>query len=80
MKLNSAALIQETRRRLTPEWKRSENLGTIEAVEKGWKAWIFSVRNRMQFAANTFGLVALSIIFDGLNDLELAESAAKPVE
>ena len=41
---------------------------------------MFSVRNRMQFAANTFGLIALAIIFDGLNDLALAESAEKPVE
>jgi len=34
----------------------------------------------MQFAANTFGLIALAIVFEGLNDLALAESAAKPVE
>jgi len=34
----------------------------------------------MQFAANTFGLIALAIIFDGLNDLALAESAAEPAE
>jgi len=34
----------------------------------------------MQFAANTFGLITLAIIFDGLNDLALAEAAAKPVE
>lgn len=46
----------------------------------GWTAWIFSVRNRMQFAANTFGLIALCIIFDGLNDLAQAESEAKPVD
>ena len=80
MQLNSSALVRETRRRLTPRWKRSENVGTIEAIETAWRAWMFSVRNRMQFAANTFGLIALAIIFDGLNDLALAESAAKPVE
>ena len=80
MKLNSSALIRETRRRLAPDWKRSENIGTIQAIEWGWRAWIFSVRNRMQFAANSFGLIALAVIFDGLNDLALAESTAQPVE
>lgn len=80
MQLNSTALVHETRRQLTQGWKRSENVGTIEAIKTAWSAWIFSVRNRMQFAANTFGLIALAIIFDGLNDLALAESAAEPAE
>lgn len=80
MQTNSSALVQETRRRLAPNWKRSENVGTIEAVKMAWRAWMFSVGNRMQFAANTFGLIALGIIFEGLNDLALGESATKPVE
>ena len=41
---------------------------------------MFSVRNRMQFAANTFGLIALAVVFDGLNDLASAESVEKPIE
>ncbi|KAF9651464.1 RdRP-domain-containing protein, partial [Thelephora ganbajun] len=69
MNLNSSALVHETRRRLTQGWKRSENIGMIEAMKKAWRAWMYSVRNRMQFGANTFGLIALAIIFDGLNDL-----------
>ena len=77
MQLNSSALTHETRRRLTPGWKRSENLGTVEAIRRAWVAWVFSVRNRMQFAANTFGMIALNIIFDALNDLALAEAEAK---
>ena len=77
MQLNSSALAHETRRRLTPGWKRSEKLGTVEAIKRAWVAWIFSVRNRMQFAANTFGMLALNIIFDGLNDLALADAEAK---
>ena len=75
MRLNSTALAHETRRRLTPGWKRSENLGTVEAIKRGWVAWIFSIRNRAQFAANTFGMIALAIIFDGLNTLALAAEA-----
>jgi len=80
MQLNSSALVHETRRRLTSGWKRSENIGTIDAIKKAWRAWLFSIRNRMQFAANTFGLIALAIVFEGLNDLASAESAAEPVE
>jgi len=80
MQLNSSALSHETRRRLTPGWKRPEDIGRINAIETAWSAWIFSVRNRMQFAANTFGLIALAIIFDGLNDIaSAAESVAEPV-
>ena len=80
MNLNTGALVQETRRRLAPEWKRSEKIGTMDAIKWGWRAWMFSVRNRMQFAANTFGLIALVMVFEGLNDLALVESEAKPVE
>ena len=80
MQLNSSALAYETRRRLTPGWKRSENLGTVEAIKRAWVAWMFSVRNRMQFAANTFGMIALAMIFEGLNDIALAKSQAIPVE
>lgn len=80
MQLNSNALASETRRQLTKGWKRSETLGATKAIEEAWRAWNYSVRNRMQFGANAFGLIALAIIFDVLNDLALAESAAKPVE
>lgn len=80
MQTNSSALVQETRRRLAPNWKRSENVGTIGAIKMAWRAWMFSVGNRTQFAASTFGLIALAIVFEGLNDLALAESTAKPVE
>jgi len=80
MKLNSTALANETRRQLTKGWERSRDLGAIEAIEEAWRAWIYSVRNRMQFGANSFGLIALALIFDVLNDLALAESAAKPME
>lgn len=80
MQLNSSALVSETRRQLTKGWKRPEEVGAIDAIKMAWRAWIFSIRNRMQFAANTFGLIALAIVFEGLNDLALAESAAKPVE
>lgn len=80
MQLNTTALVQETRRRLAPGWRRSENIGTIGAIEQGWRAWIFSVMNRMQFAGNTFGLIALTMVVEGLNDLASPEPEAKPVE
>jgi hypothetical protein len=54
--------------------------GRLGLFKMAWRAWMFSVGNRMQFAANTFGLIALGILFEGLNDLALAEAAEKPVE
>jgi len=80
MQLNSTALVRETRRQLAPELKRSENIGTVNAIKRGWIAWMFSVRNRMQFAANSFGLLALATVFDGLDDLASAADQAKHVE
>jgi len=80
MQTNAGALATEIRRQLTKGWKREETLGAIEAIEDAWRAWIYSVRNRAQFGASSFGLIALAIIFEVLNDLALAESAEKPAE
>ena len=80
MQLNSTALAHETRRRITKGWKRTETVGAIDAMKRAWRAWIFSVRNRMQFAANTFGLIALAVIFDVLNDFASSESAEQTAE
>jgi di/tricarboxylate transporter len=84
MQLNSTVLAHETRRQLTKGWKRTERLvvidAAIEAMKWAWRAWIYSVRNRTQFAASTFGLIALAVIFDALNDLASAESAEKQAD
>ncbi|KZT71262.1 RdRP-domain-containing protein [Daedalea quercina L-15889] len=36
---------------------------------QAWRAWDFSVRNKTAFGANTFGLIALRVIFDTLERL-----------
>jgi RNA-dependent RNA polymerase len=45
-------------------------LGRVRLLELGWKAWNFSVYKREEFGANSFGLIALSVIFDCLDRLE----------
>lgn len=67
MRLNASSLFHETKRRLTKDWE--EGVGAEKALAIAWSAWQHSATNRSQFGANSFGLVALSVIFDALEAL-----------
>ncbi|EIN07212.1 RdRP-domain-containing protein [Punctularia strigosozonata HHB-11173 SS5] len=40
------------------------------SLERAWTAWCLSVRKQHEFGANSFGLIALAIIFDCKEELE----------
>jgi RNA-dependent RNA polymerase len=67
MRLNASSLVYETRRQLTSEW--NDGVGAEKALRFAWKAWKYSAENSAQFGANSFGLVALGVIFDALDAL-----------
>jgi len=46
--------------------------GRVRLLELAWRVWNFSVYKREEFGANSFGLIALSVIFDCLDRLELS--------
>jgi len=65
MRLNASSLVNETRRQLTAEW--DDGVGAEKALGFAWKAWKYSLENHAQFGANSFGVVALGVIFDALD-------------
>jgi RNA-dependent RNA polymerase len=73
MKLNASSLVHETRRQLTAEW--NDGVGAEKALGSAWTAWEYSVENRVQFGANSFGLVALGVIFDALDAITKSKEA-----
>jgi len=66
MRHHVGTLIQDIKHTLKP---KDEGTSIIQALELAWQAWKFSVHKREEFAANSFGIIALSIIFDCFNDL-----------
>lgn len=38
--------------------------GLMDALQTGWNAWAFSVQRLNEFGANSFGLLALGVIFE----------------
>ena len=44
--------------------------GRVRLLGIGWRAWNFSICKREEFGANSFGLIALSVILDCLDHLE----------
>ena len=64
-------LVQDIKRGLKP---KDDGTSIIQALQVAWKAWNFSVKNREEFAANSFGIIALSTIFDCFDNLSYTES------
>lgn len=42
----------------------------VRLLELGWRAWNASIHKREEFGANSFGLIALMVVFDCLDHLE----------
>jgi RNA-dependent RNA polymerase len=77
MRLNASSLFHETKRQLTKDWE--DGVGAEKALAFAWSAWQYSATNRSQFGANSFGLVALCVIFDALDaiaTIQARETAA----
>jgi RNA-dependent RNA polymerase len=65
MQHHTSVLVRSVRRDLEGDCDTSES----RSLYKAWCAWNFSVRNRGNFGSNSFGLVALDVIFDLLERL-----------
>lgn len=76
MRLHSSSLAKDVRDQLTPSGIHTDPL---ESLERAWAAWSYSVYHQSQFGANSFGLIALGVIFDALRiyDLHLPEPKAE---
>ena len=70
MRLHASALVKDVQRHLIEsiETNISE---LIAGLQLAWSAWDLSLRRRNEFGANSFGLIALGVVFDCLDAIEL---------
>lgn len=70
MRLHTTTLVKETKNSLLPLKKTYEFGELVEGLKQAWKAWEFSqTRHFKEEGANSFGFIALDIIFDTLERL-----------
>jgi RNA-dependent RNA polymerase len=70
MRAHSSVLVQEVQRELMNSLDKSSTNEIRKGLTKAWNAWDFSLRHSTDFGANSFGLIALGIIFDCLEKLD----------
>lgn len=70
MRTHSQVLVQEIQRDLINNLERASPEQILRSLMKAWTAWEFSIRHSADFGANSFGLIALGIIFDCLEKLD----------
>ncbi|KAF7337989.1 RNA-dependent RNA polymerase [Mycena venus] len=71
MRYHAMTVIRDIQKQIFPREKDSdvsvENLRA--SLTRAWNAWDFSIRHEKEFGAKSFGLIALGIIFDCLDNL-----------
>ncbi|PPQ77522.1 hypothetical protein CVT25_011319 [Psilocybe cyanescens] len=73
MRLHGETLVRDVQRSLLEVGIKPTNTYAelITGLELAWFAWGYSLRQCNEFGANSFGLIALGIIFDCLDKLEV---------
>jgi RNA-dependent RNA polymerase len=69
MRTHSQVLVQEVQRGFMNNLDNAPAEQIQKGLTKAWNAWDFSLRHSKNFGANSFGLIALGIIFDCLEKL-----------
>ncbi|KAF9010144.1 RNA dependent RNA polymerase-domain-containing protein [Cyathus striatus] len=70
MRLHGSSLVREIQRELLADLDEATPQEVIAGLQRAWMGWDFSQRNGNRFGANSFGLVALGVIFDCLDRLK----------
>jgi RNA-dependent RNA polymerase len=72
MLVHSSALVRDIQRKLLPVERIQDAAACqlADGLRRAWRAWDFSLRNSDKFGGNSFGLIALAIIFDCLQELD----------
>lgn len=70
MRTHSQVLVHEIKRRLMKDADAPSSDELKSGLLKAWAAWNFSLENREKFGVNSFGLIALGVIFDCLDRLD----------
>lgn len=66
MRTHVQVLVQFTQRELVGGLENASPDKIRIGLVKAWAAWDFSLRHGAEFGANSFGLVALGVVFDCL--------------
>jgi RNA-dependent RNA polymerase len=69
MRLHTSVLVQNIRSELLEKPDSASIEELRGGLAKAWRAWDLSVRNKTEFGAGSFGLIALGVIFDCLDRL-----------
>jgi RNA-dependent RNA polymerase len=70
VRTHSQVIVHEIQREFVGDLENASKDEIRASLVKAWAAWDFSLRNSPSFGANSFGLIALGIIFDCLDKLE----------
>jgi RNA-dependent RNA polymerase len=71
MQTHSQVLVHDVQREMINSLDDASTLDIQQGLMKGWTAWNFSLHHSGDFGANSFGLIALGVIFDCLEKLEV---------
>ncbi|KZT06990.1 RdRP-domain-containing protein [Laetiporus sulphureus 93-53] len=69
MHLHSSTLVEHIKLQLFNPTQPYSHSDLTYALSQAWLAWDFSSRNKTVFGANSFGLIALEVVFDILDKL-----------
>ncbi|TFK60639.1 RdRP-domain-containing protein [Pluteus cervinus] len=71
MRLHASTLSRDIQRDMIPDLNAATTQQLVVGLRRAWYAWELSVRCKQEaaFAANTFGLISLGVIFDCLDGL-----------
>jgi RNA-dependent RNA polymerase len=67
MRTHSEALVKDVQKELRGREESMED--KLEGLKRAWRAWEYSLKFSDRDGANSFGLIALNVIFDGLEGL-----------
>lgn len=71
MRTHATVLARTTEHAILNRVKTASKEQLLEGLQRAWDAWCFSVRYRPQFGVNSFGLIALGVIFAAVEHLEV---------
>jgi RNA-dependent RNA polymerase len=71
MRLHASTLARDIQRELAEDLDKATQDQLVAGLMNAWYAWGYSLRRGNEFGANSFGLIALGVIFDCLEKLHV---------
>lgn len=69
MRLHAGSIVKDVQRGFIEDMKNAPMDLLASGLEKAWTAWAFSQEMGNTFGANSFGLIALAVVFECLDKL-----------